>query len=128
VGRLKLASLGEEVARFLQDPDPELRAAALRALWRLGFVPSGLEEVVLAHLQAPEEYLRLQATRLLPLLGKTLARRALWKALYDPSFYVRRAAAEGLRELGLEALAEAARAHPDPYGRAMAQQVLREAA
>ncbi|BAW01591.1 hypothetical protein TTMY_1195 [Thermus thermophilus] len=56
-----------------------------------------------------------------------MARRGLWGALSDPSFYVRRAAAEGLKELGLEALAEAARAHPDPYGRAMAGQVLREA-
>lgn len=128
LGRLKLHGLAERMVPFLGDPDPELRAAALRALWRLGFVPPGLEEVVLAHLQAPEEFLRLQAARLLPLLGRPLARKALWRALSDPSFYVRRAAAEGLKELGLEVLAQAAREHPDPYGRAMAQQVLREAA
>lgn len=127
LGRLKLHPLAERIAPFLEDPDPELRAAALRALWRLGFLPPGLEGAVLAHLKAPEEFLRLQAVRLLPLLGGALARRALWGALSDPSFYVRRAAAEGLKELGLEALAEAARAHPDPYGRAMAGQVLREA-
>ncbi|SDE43639.1 hypothetical protein SAMN04488243_101193 [Thermus arciformis] len=127
LGRLKLHPLAERIASFLEDPDPELRAAALRALWRLGFLPPGLEGAVLAHLKAPEEFLRLQAVRLLPLLGGALARRGLWGALSDPSFYVRRAAAEGLKELGLEALAEAARAHPDPYGRAMAGQVLREA-
>ncbi|WP_024118946.1 HEAT repeat domain-containing protein [Thermus thermophilus] len=128
LGRLKLHPLAEKISPFLEDPDPELRAAALRALWRLSFLPPGLEGVVLAHLKAPEEFLRLQAVRLLPLLGGALARKALWRALSDPSFYVRRAAAEGLKELGLEALAEAARSHPDPYGRAMAEQVLREAA
>ncbi|MER3489560.1 MAG: PBS lyase, partial [Meiothermus sp.] len=49
-----------------------------------------------------------------------------WKRLGDPSFYVRRAAAEALKDLDPSLLAEAAQRHPDPYARAMAQQVLRE--
>ena len=47
--------------------------------------------------------------------------------LSDPSFYVRRAAAEALGTLDPETLREAAQVYPDPYGRAMAAQVLQEA-
>ncbi len=72
--------------------------------------------------------MRVHAARLLPLLPRNLARRALWEALKDPSFYVRRAAAEALASLDPELLREAGEAHPDPYGRAMAAQVLREVA
>lgn len=128
LGRLRLAPLAEAALGFLDHPDPELRAAALRALLRLGHPPKGYEEALLAALRDEREFLRAHAARLLALLGNDLARRALWQALADPSFYVRRAAAEGLRSLDREALAQAARKHPDPYGRAMAEQVLREAA
>ncbi|GAA5335530.1 MULTISPECIES: HEAT repeat domain-containing protein [Thermus] len=123
LGRLKLHGLAEAVLGFLRHPDPEVRAAAMRALWRLEYPPLGHEEAVLAALGAEEEFLRLQAVRLLPLLGGALARRALWKALSDPSFYVRRGAAEALRALDPALLKQAAEAHPDPYGRAMARQV-----
>ncbi|WP_279232184.1 hypothetical protein [Thermus albus] len=41
---------------------------------------------------------------------------------------MRRAAAEGLLQMNKGFLAQAAERHPDPFGRAMAQQVLREAA
>ncbi|GAB5603825.1 hypothetical protein FJNA_23510 [Thermus sp. FJN-A] len=126
LGRLRLLGLAGEAERFLHHPDPELRAAAMRALARLGYAPEGLWEVVLAHLQAPEDFLRLQAVRLLPLVGGEVARRALWRALSDPSFYVRRGAAEALRSLDPGLLRQAAQAHPDPYGRAMAEQVLRK--
>ncbi|GAA6746733.1 HEAT repeat domain-containing protein [Thermus brockianus] len=124
LGRLKLHSLAEEALAFLHHPDPEVRAAAMRALWRLEYPPLGHEEAVLAALEAEEEFVRLQAVRLLPLLGEPLARRALWRALSDPSFYVRRAAAEALKALNPALLERAAEAHPDPYGRAMAKQVL----
>ncbi|GLV47396.1 hypothetical protein TJA_05680 [Thermus sp. LT1-2-5] len=123
LGRLKLHGLAEGVLGFLQHPDPEVRAAAMRALWRLEYPPLGHEEAVLAALGAEEEFLRLQAVRLLPLLGGALARRALWKALSDPSFYVRRGAAEALKALDPALLRQAAEAHPDPYGRDMAKQV-----
>ncbi|KGQ23031.2 HEAT repeat domain-containing protein [Thermus filiformis] len=126
-GRLRRHDLVEKVLPFLAETDPELKAAALRALWRLGHPPSGYEGEVLAALFAPQEFLRVQAVRVLPLLGN-LAEKALWNRLGDPSFYVRRAAAEALKALNPDLLAEAARAHPDPYARAMARQVLEEAA
>ncbi|ULR40303.1 MULTISPECIES: HEAT repeat domain-containing protein [Thermus] len=128
VGRMKLSSLAEKVLAFLDHPDPELRAAAMRALYRLRYLPQGYEGVLLGALKDPEEFLRVHAARLLALLNNELAQRALWKALADPSFYVRRAAAEGLLLANRDLLVRAAEAHPDPYGKAMAQQVLREAA
>lgn len=128
VGRLRLAPLAQAVLAFLDHPDPELKAAAMRALWRLGHPPRGQEEVLLSALKDEREFLRAHAARLMALLRNDLARRALWNSLSDPSFYVRRAAAEGLALLDRELLARAAQKHPDAYGRAMAEQVLREAA
>ncbi|WP_114312771.1 HEAT repeat domain-containing protein [Thermus caldifontis] len=128
IGRLKLVPLGERVLPFLDQADPELKAAALRALYRLRYPPQGYEGLLLAALKDEREFLRVHAARLLALLGNELAQRALWKALSDPSFYVRRAAAEGLLQMNKGFLAQAAERHPDPFGRAMAQQVLREAA
>ncbi|WP_018111868.1 HEAT repeat domain-containing protein [Thermus igniterrae] len=128
IGRLKLEALAPQVLPFLEARDPELLAAALRALLRLGYPPKGYEETLLAALKDEREFLRVHAARLLALLQNDLARQALWKALGDPSFYVRRAAAEGLRLLDPELLQRAAQRHPDPYGRAMAEQVLKEAA
>lgn len=128
IGRLKLKALAPQVLPFLDSRDPELLAAALRALLRLGYPPKGYEEVLLAALKDEREFLRVHAARLLALLKNDLARQALWKALGDPSFYVRRAAAEGLRLLDAGLLERAAQKHPDPYGRAMAEQVLKEAA
>jgi len=130
IGRLHLHGLAERVLPFLEAEaeDPEVQAAALRTLARLGYPPVGYEDVVLGLLRREEEFLRVHAARLLPLLPQNLARRALWEALKDPSFYVRRAAAEALASLDLELLRKAGEAHPDPYGRAMAAQVLREVA
>jgi HEAT repeat protein len=128
IGRLHLHGLAERVLPFLEAEDPEVQAAALRALARLGYPPVGYEDVVLGLLRREEEFLRVHAARLLPLLPQNLARRALWEALKDPSFHVRRAAAEALASLDPELLRKAGEAHPDPYGRAMAAQVLREVA
>lgn len=128
IGRRRLYALAEQVPFFLEDENPEVKAAALRALARLGYPPLGYEEVVLGLLRHGEEFLRVQAARLLPLLSPHLSRRALWAALKDPSFYVRRAAAEALASVDSETLRRAAEAHPDPFGRAMAAQVLMEAA
>ncbi|MDM7325296.1 MAG: HEAT repeat domain-containing protein, partial [Thermus sp.] len=127
VGSLKLSSLGERVSAFLDHPDPELKVAALRALYRLRYPPQGYEGALLGALKDEREFLRVHAVRLLGLLGNELARKGLWRVLSDPSFWVRRAAAESLLEMDRELLARAAEAHPDPYGRVMAQQVLREA-
>lgn len=125
IGRLRRHDLAERVLPFLGEADLELKAAALRALWRLGYPPSGYGAEILVALLAKEEFLRVQAVRVLPLLGEK-AKRALWNRLGDLSFYVRRAAAEALKDLDPSLLAEAAQRHPDRYGRAMARQVLEE--
>jgi HEAT repeat protein len=127
LGRLKIHTLAVMATSFLEDPDPELKAAAMRALWRLGYAPEGYEDVLLVSLKDAREFLRAHATRLLALLKNDFARRILWEMLSDPSFYVRRAAAEALGTLDPETLREAAQVYPDPYGRAMAAQVLQEA-
>jgi len=125
IGRLRLP-LVEALLPFLGAENPELRAAALRALYRLGYFPKGHEERILEALVAPEDYLRLHAARLLALGEGPVPRRLLWWLLKDPSFHVRRAAAEALGQLDREVLAQAAQSHPDPYGRAMAAHILKE--
>jgi len=99
----------------------------MRALYRMRYPPKGYEGLLLAALKDEQEFLRVHAARLMALLGSELAQRALWKALSDPSFYVRRAAAEGLLLTNRGLLVRAAESYPDPFGRAMAGQVLSEA-
>jgi HEAT repeat protein len=130
VGRLKLLGLAEDVAAHVAASDAEVRAAALRALGRLGILPpaaaAGLAEAVLD----PVEFVRVQATRTAMLLPSEVARPALWRGLGDDSWWVRRAAAHGLLGLGVdgpELLQRASRTHPDRYARQMALQVLLDA-
>lgn len=127
LGRLKLRAWISRALPYLKHPDPELKAAAMRAFWRLRYPPKGYEPAVLAALKDEQEFVRLNAVRLAALFGSEAARQGLWKALFDPSFYVRRAAAEGLKALDGDLLRAAAHSHPDRYGRAMAEQVLLEA-
>lgn len=126
IGRLRLLELAQEAEAQLEGAGLEVQAAALRALYRLGYPPLDRLGLLLSLVQAGEEPLRIHAARLLGLFPGEVPKRALAKALSDPSFFVRRAAAEGLFRSDPKALAEAAQAHPDPYGRAMAAQVLRE--
>ena len=130
VGRLKLLGLAEDVAAHVADPDPEVRAAALRALGRLGILPTiavaGLADAV----GDPVEFVRVQATRTVTLLPTEVARPALWRGLGDESWWVRRAAAQGLLGLGMDGPAlvqRASRTHPDRFARQMALQVLLDA-
>ena len=130
VGRLKLVGFLEEAAGFLPHPDPEVRAAALRALSRMAFVPPEATRAVLEATRDPEAFVRVHACRAARLLRGPEALAALWERLGDPSWWVRRAAAEGLAGMGPEGAREllrAARQHPDRYGRDMAAQVARDA-
>lgn len=124
-GRLRLLALARRIAPFVAHSDPELQAAAMRALLRLGYLPEGYAQAVIEALRSPQEFLRIHAVRLL-LLKPAVAESALWERLGDPSFYVRRAAAQTLAELNPQLLQRAAQEHPDRYGREMAAQVLRE--
>ncbi len=130
VGRLKLLTFGEEVARFVDDPDAEVRAAALRALARLGYIPQEAEAGVVAALADDVEFVRIHGTRAAPLLPEGAALPALREAAGDSSWWVRRAAAESLaamREPGVSELRKVAAEHPDRFAREMAEQVLRDA-
>jgi hypothetical protein len=126
-GRLKALDLAEEVAPFCGHPNPEVRAAALRALGLIGILPPGSEQAAAVALMDPVEYVRIQATRTASLLPRVAAERALWDLLGDDSWWVRRAAAHALLTLGTDGpaiLERAGRSHEDRYGRHMAIQVL----
>src|ERR687891_664008 len=130
VGRLKLLELAEDVAAHVTDPDAEVRAASLRALGRLGFLPPVAVPGALEATGDPVEFVRVQATRAAVLLPHAEARTALWRGLGDQSWWVRRAAAHALLGLGMEGpdlVQRAARTHPDRYARQMALQVLLDA-
>jgi len=129
-GRLKLLELGDDVAAHVDHPEPEVRAAALRTLGRMGFLPPTAEPAVGEALLDPIEFVRIQATRTSLLLPRETARPALWMLLGDHSWWVRRAAAQALLGMGVEGprlLQSAGTGHPDRFARHMAVQVLLDA-
>lgn len=129
-GRLGLGELGGDVARFISAPNPELRAAALKALSRLGSLPPGLRLALGAASRDEADFVRAQAARAVALLPQAEALSALYAALGDRSWWVRRAAAQTLLALGEEGearLSEAEAEHPDRYGRDAARQALLDA-
>jgi len=129
VGRLQLLVFAEEVARFLTHPDAEVRAAALRATGRLGFLAETSRSAVIAALEAEEDFIRIHATSTARLLPRDQALVTLSERLGDRSWWVRRAAADAMASLGAPGLAElgrAARSHQDRFARDIAEQALRE--
>ena len=130
VGRFKLLGSLEEAASFVGHRDPEVRAAALRALARMAYVPPDAQGAVLEAIRDPVGFVRVNACRAARLLRPEEALPALWERLGDPSWWVRRAAAEAMARMGEAGAAQlrlAAREHPDRYGRDMAAQALRDA-
>jgi HEAT repeat protein len=129
VGRLKLLVFAEEVVRFLSDPDDEVRAAALRAVSRLGFLPESSHGIVIVALTDEVDFIRIHAAAAARLLPRPQALSFLSERLGDRSWWVRRAAADALVALGSAGLAQlgrAARAHPDRFARDIAEQALRD--
>jgi HEAT repeat protein len=129
IGRLKLLVFAEEVVPFLLHPDDEVRAAALRAVSRLGFLPEPSHGIVVAALADEVDFIRIHAAAAARLLPRPQAFSLLTDALGDRSWWVRRAAADALVALGpggLAQLGDAARAHPDRFARDMAAQALRD--
>ncbi len=129
VARLQLLVFAEEAVRFLDHADPEVRAAALRAVARTGLLPQAAHASVLAALGDEIEFIRIHATSAARLLPRERALAALWERLGDSSWWVRGSAAEALAALGPTGLAELGRAaetHPDRYARDMAAQALRD--
>ena len=129
IGRLQLLVFSEEVVRFLRDPDDEVRAAALRAVGRLGFLPEASQGIVIASLTDDVDFVRIHAAAAARFLPRPQALSFLSDRLGDRSWWVRRAAADALVALGpagLAALGRAARSHPDRFARDIAEQALRD--
>jgi HEAT repeat protein len=129
-GIVRAAALAKSVATYLPHPDVEFRAAALRALRRLGCLPECATPLVLQALHDPALPVRVQAAHAAALLPPRAALLPLGRCLGDRSWWVRRAAALALLQLGgrgTATLAWAAVRHPDRFGREMAIQVLADA-
>jgi HEAT repeat protein len=113
------------LVRLLGGGGEEERIRACRALWRLARVSSSA--ALVAALSDRSAAVRAQAARSLGALGEPRGIQALVPLLGDRSWWVRARAAEALRALGepgVEALRWCARAHPDPFARERAAEML----
>jgi HEAT repeat protein len=129
-GRLGLADMAGEVAGSTSHADPELRAAAFRALRRLGSVPEEAHGSLLEALRDEVDFVRVQASHAAAFLPSEVALPALEPGLEDESWWVRRATAASMARLGddgVAAVRRAAETHPDQAAREMAVQILLEA-
>jgi HEAT repeat protein len=129
-GRLGLADMAGQVAGSTTHPDPELRAAAFRALHRLGSVPEQAHASLLEALGDEVDFVRVQASHAAAFLPAEVGLPALEPGLEDESWWVRRAAAASMARLGddgVAAVRRAAETHPDQAAREMAVQILLEA-
>lgn len=129
-GKLGLLSLVAEIGAQVAAPDPEVRAAAIRALAQLGYLPPDVEGPVMDALGDSVEFVRTQAVRAVSLLGQDLAVPLIAPLLEDSSWWVRRSAAQTLLRLGARggaALQDVARVSTDRFAREMAAQILMDA-
>ncbi len=129
IGRLKLLIFAEEVVPFLGHADDEVRAAALRAVSRLGFLSESSRGAVVSALTDEVDFIRIHAAAAARLLPRPHALALLADSLGDRSWWVRRAAADALVSLGPAGLAQLGRAaheHEDRFARDMAAQALRD--
>jgi hypothetical protein len=127
VGKLGLPMFTDGAVLRITDRDREVRAAALRALGRLGRAPEEARDPIVIALNDDTEFVRIQAARAAAGLPAEIALPVLRGSLSDRSWWVRRAAAEALLRLGpagIDTLWAAARKHPDRFAGDMAAQVL----
>jgi len=130
VGKMGLLTLSDDAAALVGDPHSDVRASAIRALCRLGYLPPGSEPSIIAALRDEVEFVRSQAVRALALASAEVAVPKLHCLLADQSWWVRRSAAQTLLRMGARggaALEDAARRSPDKYARQMAVQSLLDA-
>jgi HEAT repeat protein len=130
IGRLGLADMAELISAYTTHEDPELRAAAFRAMQRLRTVPDHVQTPLLAALDDEVDFVRVQAAHAAAYLPAEVALPALEPRLGDDSWWARRAAAASLARLGdggVSSVKRAAHTHPDKAAREMAVQVLLEA-
>ena len=129
IGRLRLADMSNDIAVAAIHSDAELRAAAFRALHRLGVIPELAQEPLLAALDDEVDFVRVQAAHAAASLEPEVALPALQARLADTCWWVRRAVAGSLARLGergVAAVVRAARTHADEGARDMAVQILLE--
>lgn len=127
VARARRLDLSEHLTPWVDDPDPETRAAALRAFRRHEYVPPGVEPAVLAAIGDDVPFVRTQAAGAAVALPWDQVRTPLWTALGDEDRWVRRTSAETLAAFGVEGrvlLHAAAAEHADRFARDMAAEVL----
>lgn len=91
-------TLVEPISRLLDDPSPEVRAKALRALTELGYPDAG--PCALRGLADPAWWVRTQAAICVGRIGYMRALPALAELLADRQWWVRFRAAEALYALG----------------------------
>lgn len=112
----------------LYHPDPEMQAVSLRYFGKLMHIPPEARPKVLAMLVDPVFFVRLQALKLTPLLGQSIAIRAAYDALGDATWWVRKRAStvlQSLEQVGVQVLEYAKTHHPDAFARdAAANQLL----
>lgn len=127
IGRSGRLDWAEHCVDFLYHPNPELRAAALRALAQLHYIPQGRAEEVVALLQDPVWFVRTQAAHACVGIPGDAVHEYLWAALGDPTWWVRHSAADCLSKRGSpgrDVLELAVKFHPDPYARDISLQTL----
>jgi len=128
-GRLHCAELIDEISGHLQSADANVRCSAWRAIDGIGILPLNAMLKLDAAMIDETPHVRSQAARAARLLPGPEAVRRLVRMLADPSWWVRRAAARALVQLGdvgVAALKESGRHHRDRFARHISLEVLVE--
>lgn len=127
IGRSAWLHWADECVQFLYHLDPELRAAALRALAHLHYIPRDREDDVVALLHDPVWFVRTQAAHACVGIPGDAVHEYLWVALGDPTWWVRHSAADCLSKRGQggrDVLELAVKFHPDLFARDISLQTL----
>lgn len=126
-GLLSLIDLMAHIGKLMIHPEPEVQSASIRFCNRVGVLPRGAEKVLEQYLKSPLEYLRIQSVRALAMVDPQKASGLLQESIADSSWWVRRAAAECLEQLGpvgYKTLQYCAHFHPDSFARQTCLQLL----
>lgn len=128
-GRLHCADLTPPIVAHLDSEISDVRCAAWRAIDGIGVLPPEAEPLLIRAMEDPEPHVRGQAVRVARLLPGDSAIPRLNALLGDSSWWVRKAAAKSLVEVGaagVSALRAAGESHPDRFARHIAVHVLVE--
>jgi len=128
IGRSQRAEAGElATAVLMGGSQGEAKAAALRTLARVGFVPTFAVAAVVAAAGDAATAVRVQAVYALVGVEPSIALPALWRGLADEAWEVRRACADTLLNrggAGEEVLRRAALRHSDKFARDVSTMML----